>query len=183
MAAVGGLAASAEPAPAPVEAELAQSLSLSIDLSARTLKVIRGGEVVNSYPVAVGQPSYPTPQGHFSIAHVVWNPRWVPPDSEWAKDEEEAAPGDPDNPMGRVKIFFREPSFYIHGTHEVDSLGRAESHGCVRMRNGDAIEVAQMVMRAGGSARPPGWFKRTLNRMRSTREVYLSNPVPLVIKA
>ena len=162
--------------------ETAASVQLQVDLSARTLSVIQGGEVVQTYPVAIGKPSYPTPKGTFNIRRIIWNPRWVPPDSKWAKNKIARGPGDPKNPMGRVKIFFSEPDYYIHGTREVDSLGQAESHGCLRMRNSDVIELAQTVMAAGGKPAEAGFVRRVINRVRSTREVRLSSPVQVQIK-
>jgi lipoprotein-anchoring transpeptidase ErfK/SrfK len=157
------------------------SVRLEVDLSARRLSVIEGGEVVETYPVAIGKPSYPTPKGSFSIRRIIWNPRWVPPDSEWAKKKKPAGPGDPNNPMGKVKIFFSEPDYYIHGTRLVDSLGEAESHGCLRMRNSDVVALAQRVMAAGGTPVSQSWVRRVLNRIRSTREVRLSHPVSIAI--
>jgi lipoprotein-anchoring transpeptidase ErfK/SrfK len=157
------------------------SLRLKVDLSARQLSVIENGEVVESYPVAIGKPSYPTPKGSFSIRRIIWNPRWVPPDSEWAKKRKPTAPGDPNNPMGKVKIFFSEPDYYIHGTKLEDSLGAAESHGCLRMRNSDVVALAQRVMAAGGTPVTQSWVRRVLNRIRSTREVRLSAPVSISI--
>jgi murein L,D-transpeptidase YcbB/YkuD len=154
---------------------------LDVDLSDRQLSVIQGGSVVATYPVAIGQPSYPTPKGSFTIRRIVWNPRWVPPDSKWARKKTPKAPGDPANPMGKVKIFFSEPDYYIHGTRETDSLGQAESHGCIRMRNADAVELAQQVMAAGGKPVESGWVRRLINRVRSTREVRLTNGVPIAI--
>src|ERR1700741_4470730 len=91
---------------------------LSVDLSERTLYVMKGGEEVGSYPVAIGQRAHPTPTGRYRIRHLVWNPRWCPPDARWARGRRPRAPGDPRNPMGRVKLFFKEPDLYIHGTHE-----------------------------------------------------------------
>jgi lipoprotein-anchoring transpeptidase ErfK/SrfK len=161
--------------------ETAASLRLEVDLSERRLRLIEGGEVVQSYPVAIGKPSYPTPKGTFRIRRIIWNPRWVPPDSEWAKKKIARGPGDPKNPMGRVKIFFQEPDYYIHGTREVDSLGQAESHGCIRMRNSDVIAVAKRVMAAGGRPAEPSFIRKVVNRVRSTREVRLSNPVTVKI--
>lgn len=179
----GGAAAEVQGAAThPLAPEAGSDFSLAIDLSDRALYVMRDGEKVREYSVAVGQPDYPTPRGHFSIHRIVWNPRWVPPDSEWARDREPAGPGDADNPMGRVKIFFDSPAYYIHGTRETDSLGEAESHGCVRMRNSEAIALARMVMANGGAARDPSWFRRVLNRVSRTREVRLSQPVSLTIR-
>jgi lipoprotein-anchoring transpeptidase ErfK/SrfK len=154
-----------------------EAFYLSVDLSERTLYVMKNGEQVGSYPVAIGQRRHPTPTGQYRIRRLVWNPRWVPPDARWARGKQARAPGDPRNPMGRVKLFFKDPDLYIHGTHEVDSLGSAESHGCLRMRNSDVVALARMVMRNGGAPRDPGWFRRVLNRMSSTREVGLADPV------
>lgn len=159
----------------------AADFRLVIDLSSRTLSVVEGGSVTATYPVAVGRPSYPTPKGSFAIRRIIWNPKWVPPDSPWAKNKKPTPPGDPRNPMGLVKMFFQEPDYYIHGTHEVDSLGQAESHGCIRMRNGDVVSLAQRVMAAGGKPVEDGWIHRLINRIRSTREVHLSNAVPVEI--
>ena len=180
--ALGGAA----PAPAAMDGPArvrGESYYLSVDLSERTLYVMRDGEEVGSYPVAVGQPRHPTPTGQYRIRHLVWNPRWVPPDARWARNRRPRAPGDPRNPMGRVKLFFKDPDLYIHGTHEVDSLGSAESHGCLRMRNSDVVALARQVMEHGGSPRQASWFRRVLNSVTSTREVGLSDPVLLEIHA
>lgn len=154
---------------------------LSVDLSTRTLSVVKNGETVSTYPVAVGQPAHPTPTGEYRIRHIVWNPRWVPPDARWARGKRPRDPGDPRNPMGRVKMFFRDPDLYVHGTHDTDSLGEAESHGCIRMSNGTVIAIAKQVMAQGGEPRSPGWFRRVLDSVTSTRQVYLSHPVLIKI--
>jgi murein L,D-transpeptidase YcbB/YkuD len=182
VAAVGGAMVVAEPALAGGGVGARAPLSIEVDLSARTLQVVRDGETIREYPVAVGMAAHPTPTGTFSIRHIVWNPKWVPPDAGWAEGKKARQPGDPKNPMGRVKLFFKEPDLYLHGTRELDSLGKAESHGCIRLRNGDAIELAKLVMEAGGSAREPSWFHRVLNRVTSTKEVYLSDPVEVRIR-
>ena len=170
------------PASRNVEPRASASLRLEVDLSTRELSVLEDGEVTNVYPVAIGKPSYPTPTGSFRIRRIIWNPRWVPPDSEWAKNKTAKAPGDPANPMGKVKIFFSEPDYYIHGTRETDSLGAAESHGCLRMRNSDVVSLARKVMNAGGTPVSPSWVRRMVNRIRSTREVRLSEPVAITIR-
>ncbi|MBD0321239.1 MAG: L,D-transpeptidase, partial [Gemmatimonadetes bacterium] len=154
-----------------------------IDLSDRKLYVMENGETVESYSVAIGQPKHPTPRGSFAARRIVWNPRWVPPNERWARNKAARAPGDPRNPMGRVKIFFSDPDYYIHGTRDVDSLGEAESHGCVRMRNSEVIALAKRVMANGGARRDPSWFRRVLNRVTSTQEVRLSEPVPVRVRA
>lgn len=161
----------------------AAAFSITIDLSDRKLYVMDGEEIVDSYSVAVGKPRHPTPRGNFAARRIVWNPRWVPPNERWARDKQARAPGDPRNPMGRVKIFFSDPDYYIHGTREVDSLGEAESHGCVRMRNSEVIALAKRVMANGGARRDPAWYRRVLNRVTRTQEVHLSNPVTVRVRA
>lgn len=163
--------------------EAASSVSLLVDISERRLYVQRNGERVASYPVGVGTKNHPTPRGSFNIRHIIWNPRWVPPNEKWARDKKPRAPGDPLNPMGKVKVFFDEPDYYIHGTNEPLTVGSAVSHGCIRMRNDDVIAVAKEVMKAGGAQRPASWFRRVANRVRSTEEVYTARPVPLRVQS
>lgn len=166
-----------------VEAGARSSFALEVDVSERRLYVKEDGEVVRSFPVAVGRPGNPTPRGTFRVRHMIWNPRWVPPDADWAKEKSAKAPGDPKNPMGRVKIFFREPDYYIHGTREVDSLGQAESRGCIRMRNSDVVSLARLVMSKGGTPRDPSWFRRVLNRVTRSQEVYLERSIPFTVRS
>lgn len=165
----------------PVGGASEEPIRLEVSLSGRELRVLRGEEVVRSYDVAIGASNHPTPRGSFQIRRVIWNPRWVPPNAAWARGKSPKGPGEPGNPMGRVKLFFSEPDYYIHGTENEASLGRAESHGCVRMANGDVVELAQLVMEHGGEPRPAAWYQRILNYVRSTSEVRLSNPVTVVV--
>jgi lipoprotein-anchoring transpeptidase ErfK/SrfK len=158
-------------------------MSLLVDLSDRTLFVLSEGEVVRQFPVSVGQEGYSTPPGAYRISHMIWNPRWVPPPSDWARDHKPEPPGSPGNPMGRVKMFFREPDLYIHGTSLPSSLGRARSHGCVRLRNTDAVELARMVMVNGGEPKTPEWFQETIAQAETSREVRLPRPVRVRIRA
>src|SRR5690606_31123692 len=60
------------------------------------------------------------------------------------KDAVMLKPG-PNSPVGVVWIDLNKPHYGIHGTSEPHTIGRAESHGCVRLTNWDAARVAQMV--------------------------------------
>ena len=130
-----------------------RSSELQIDLSERVMRVVEGGEEVRRYEVAVGSRKHPTPRGTFRTGRIVWNPGWVPPDSDWARDEKPRPPGDPKNPMRGVKIYFREPAYYIHGTNAPGSIGQAASHGCIRMRESDAVKLGRWIEAKGGSVR------------------------------
>ena len=166
---------------AAASAVAAPSLRLTASLSERKLYVEEHDAVVLSFPIAIGLPQHPTPTGSFLIRQIVWNPRWVPPDKKWARNDRPRAPGDPYNPMRLVKIFFRPPDYYIHGTPYVGSLGKAASHGCLRMDPVDAAEVAQYVMEHGGQPRDESWFWRVIHARSQTRTVNLRNPIPLTI--
>lgn len=84
------------------------------------------------FPVATGQPSYPTPLGHFSI-EVMWrNPWWYPPNSPWAAGAKPIPPG-PGNPLGTRWMGLTAPGVGIHGTPDPASIGYSASHGCIRM--------------------------------------------------
>jgi lipoprotein-anchoring transpeptidase ErfK/SrfK len=155
-------------------------LSLTASISARTITVTRGTEVVKSYAVAVGADKHPTPTGRFVIRKLVWNPAWVPPDAKWAKGKQAKDPGHPENPMKLVKLFFQEPDYYIHGTDAVESLGQAASHGCLRMDPDEAGELALMVMDNAGIARDWDWVKGLLH-LGETRTVSLQVPTTLDI--
>ncbi len=166
----------------PAITQQGDDFQLVVDLGDRRLHVLENGQEVQSFPVAVGKRSYPTPTGRFYIRHITWNPSWVPPDSKWARHRTPKAPGARGNPMGNVKMFFSDGGYYIHGTREYDSLGEPESHGCVRMANGAAVELAQEVMAHGGKPMPESWFQSVLDHFRTERQVYLSHPVPVIIR-
>lgn len=157
-------------------------LQLVASIADRRIEVRVGNETVESYAIAVGTNRYPTPRGEFKIRRIVWNPSWVPPDSKWAKDKAPQAPGAAANPMKLVKLFFREPDYYIHGTGDVESLGDAASHGCLRMDPDDAYRLARYVMEHGGAPRDEAWYKRILKFRSEMKTVYLDNPVPLTIQ-
>ena len=165
-----------------VPVERVENFSLVVDLSDRVIYALSGDEVVRSWPVSVGLEGYSTPTGQYRIGHMIWNPRWVPPRSAWARDRKPEPPGAISNPMGRVKMFFREPDLYIHGTYLPSSLGNARSHGCIRMRNIDAVELARIVMIHGGSDRPQEWYDQAVAVADTSREVQLSRPVRLRIR-
>ena len=170
-----GLGALRIPIRAPEDA-----VALSADLNTRKLIVTRGGEVIKEYDVAVGKPQYPTPTGSFTVQKIVWNPKWVPPDSKWARGKKPAAPGSPRNPMKLVKIFFQEPDYYIHGTGNLESLGEADSHGCLRMDPNQAGELALLLMDNAGVSRDWDWVKGILH-LGSQHVVSLAAPTTLTI--
>ena len=163
----------AQPAPPPPP-----DIELEVDLSARELHVYRAGQRVATHAVAVGSREWPTPTGEWTIGQVIFNPRWIPPEEAWAKDEEVAEPGDPDNPLGAAQLVYRAPNS-IHGTNQPESLGKAVSHGSIRVANDVAIQLARQVMEAGGAARDEAWFRNATENNRVRQEVSIPSPVPI----
>jgi lipoprotein-anchoring transpeptidase ErfK/SrfK len=172
----------AAPAAAAEPAEVVDPLRIEIVVPERKLYVYHGDHLHSTYDVAVGTAEHPTPRGEFDIDRIIWDPAWVPPNSEWAEGEERKAPADPDNPMEAAKLFFRYPAYYIHGTNAASSIGRAASHGCVRMNPSDVEALARLVQEHGGEPRSDEWFERVQERDEPSTEIMLSDAVPLVIR-
>ena len=125
-------------------------LRLVVNIPAYRLEAYVNDTLVRTIDIAPGMPRYPTPRGGFAITGVEWNPWWIPPKSRWAAKERPTPPG-PGNPMGRVKLNFR-PLYFLHGSPFEQSIGTAASHGCFRLKNEDAIELARLVHRVGTPA-------------------------------
>lgn len=156
---------------------------LRASVSERMLYVTRGDTTLKTFLVAVGTDEYPTPRGTYKIRKMIWNPSWrPPPNSDWARGKKPTGPGDPKNPMKIVKIFFSEPDYYIHGTADVESLGSAASHGCLRMDPADVAELAKLIMEHGGQPREENWFLRLIHSRREEKPIYLNNPVLITIE-
>ena len=164
----------------PAQAQL--PMEIVVNIPAGRLDVMEGGERIRSYPVSVGTAGHATPTGAAGIQRMVWNPSWTPPDSEWARDERPAAPG-PNNPMGRVKMHLFQ-DYYVHGTPARNErfLGRPASHGCIRMRNADVMELAQLVLRADGAPVSDETVQGLIADPRRTREMRLSGRVRVRIE-
>ena len=158
----------------------AGSLSLRLNIPAYRLDVVEGERVLREVPVAVGTPDHPTPSGEFQVTSVVWNPWWVPPPFDWARTERVTPPG-PTNPTGRVKLYFGYYLF-LHGTPDEASLGRAASHGCVRLRNADAIALARTVHAHASPDLLPALLDSLEENPARTRSIGLETPVPLSIR-
>ena len=116
-----------------------------IDLSECKLSLYLEGKLVKTYPVAVGQPAYPTPTGDFRVVSMAKNPTWIPPDSPWAKGLEPIPPG-PGSPVGTRWIGTSAKGVGIHGTPSDSSIGTHASHGCIRMHMWDVENLFERVV-------------------------------------
>lgn len=152
-----------------------------VDLSERELRIFEGDQLVAAHDVAVGTEEWPTPTGEWRIHRVDINPEWIPPPEEWAKEEERKAPGDPENPMGKARLVYRMPNT-IHGTDDLASLGKASSHGSIRVANETVVRLAEMLLKAGGSWDGPEWFEQMLRNETEEYQVKLEQPVPIRVQ-
>ncbi|HEU0054094.1 MAG TPA: L,D-transpeptidase [Longimicrobium sp.] len=158
-------------------------MEIVVNIPAGRLDVFQGGERIKTYPVSVGMAAYATPTAEASIRRMVWNPSWTPPpDAAWARDEKPAGPGW-GNPMGRVKMHLFD-DYYVHGTPARNErhLGRPASHGCIRMRNQDVMELARLVLRADGSPVSDATVDALQRNPGSTRELALAGRVKVRIE-
>jgi lipoprotein-anchoring transpeptidase ErfK/SrfK len=107
------------------------------------------GKVIRSYPATMGSEHDPLPIGEWKIQGVSRHPPFFyNPDLFWDADESHAkvkiAPG-PNNPVGVVWIDLSKEHYGIHGTPEPRTVGKTQSHGCIRLTNWDAAELADLV--------------------------------------
>jgi murein L,D-transpeptidase YcbB/YkuD len=160
-------------------AEPGDSLSLYLNLPSYTLEVWEGAERIRTFPVTIGQRAYQTPTGAFQITRIEWNPSWVPPESPWARGKEEEPPGR-NNPMGRVKMQF-DDYLYVHGSAKTKEVGGPHSHGCVRLKNADALELARLIA-LHEELLSSGEITALEKNSRRTRSVRLARPIPLRIR-
>lgn len=107
--------------------------SAIVELSQFSLIVHLQGYYVKRYTVGIGR-DQGTPLGKFSVLNKVENPQYTDPDGRVISGD------DPQNPLGERWIDLGG-SYGIHGTIEPDSIGRAESRGCIRMLDADVREV------------------------------------------
>lgn len=120
--------------------------TIVIRLSELKLYLYKGLNLVKSYPVAAGQPAYPTPTGEWTIINKAENPTWVNPDPDgWGADMPAMIPGGPGNPLGTRALYLDAPGIRIHGTSDSGSIGTFASHGCVRMLTPDVEELYEIV--------------------------------------
>jgi lipoprotein-anchoring transpeptidase ErfK/SrfK len=107
------------------------------------------GKLLAFYVATIGSEHDPLPVGDWKIRGVAHNPVFhYNPDLFWdAKSTDEKAtlrPG-PNNPVGVVWIDLSKDHYGIHGTPEPSRIGHTTSHGCIRLTNWDAAELASMV--------------------------------------
>ena len=115
---------------------------VTIDRAHFKLRLFRNLRWRNTYGIAVGAPGYATPTGRFAIQNKAVNPAWSAPDEPWAGAyRNEVVPGgSPENPL-KARWLGIVGGVGIHGTALEYSIGTRASHGCIRMRVADVIDL------------------------------------------
>ena len=134
-------------APKVTTAELSKKYPTLIMVSRGSfeLTLYKNLKPVKTYTVALGAAGYDTPTGLYAIQDKQVNPTWNVPNSEWAGDlAGKTIPPGPDNPL-KARWMGIAAGAGIHGTSDIGSLGSAASHGCVRMSEGDVIDLFDRV--------------------------------------
>jgi lipoprotein-anchoring transpeptidase ErfK/SrfK len=115
----------------------AEKRVIVVRLEDRKLALVEDGQVMKVYAVAIGKASTPSPVGTFTIQRRVKNP-------VYQHDGKTVQPG-PANPVGTRWMGLNLKGYGIHGTNEPKSIGKAASHGCIRMGKKDLEEIYEMV--------------------------------------
>jgi lipoprotein-anchoring transpeptidase ErfK/SrfK len=108
-----------------------------ISIADRQLALVDNGQVVKTFPVAVGKDSTPSPNGDFTVINRTENPTYY-------HKGKVIKPGK-SNPLGTRWMGLSQKGYGIHGTNVPSSIGKAASHGCFRMAKKDVEELFKLV--------------------------------------
>jgi len=115
----------------------------------------RQDALIAFYPATIGSDETPSPTGKLTVTRIAENPTYTYDPAKLnfkgvtATEKFEIQPG-PNNPVGRVWIALSEPGYGIHGSPQPSAISRQRSHGCVRLTNWDALDLAKMPAKACG---------------------------------
>nr|WP_289851964.1 L,D-transpeptidase [Rhizobium sp. SSA_523] len=107
------------------------------------------GKLVAVYPATIGSSDTPSPSGTHTVERIALNPGYTyNPKINFKQGDNDKIlqiPPGPNGPVGTVWIALSKPTYGIHGTPEPSKIGKTNSHGCIRLTNWDATELAKMV--------------------------------------
>lgn len=121
---------------------------IEVDGSAAALRAYSAnGQLLASYPATVGSADFPSPEGKMEVRAIAPSPVYYfsPNDRDWGPDKRLTIAAGPNNPVGSTWIDLTKEGYGIHGTPDPRLIGKTSSHGCVRLTNWDAQELAEAV--------------------------------------
>jgi L,D-transpeptidase ErfK/SrfK len=144
-------------------------IRITVNVPAFRLTLWQNGKELKTYEIGVGMKKYPIVIGQRRIKEMIWNPEWVPPDSEWVNEShsdvepgEHIEAGDRRNPLGKIKIPLGD-GFLIHQAAKPTDLGHLVSHGCIRMLKEDISDLANKIVTARGVNITPQQIEHAMN--------------------
>ena len=131
-------------------APLPKAAKIIVDRSDSTITAVdASGKTIAHFPASTGSEHDPLPVGTWKITGIAKNPVFhYNPKLFWdanPKHTKARIPAGPNNPVGVVWIDLSKEHYGIHGTPEPSKIGKTQSHGCIRMTNWDAAELAKIV--------------------------------------
>jgi len=121
---------------------------IEVDKADKALRAFdASGKLLAFYPATIGSDERPAPEGVLTISGVsrdptyTFDPKRLTYSQSGVKGKLTLAAG-PNNPVGTVWLALSEPTFGIHGSNEPKEIGKKFSHGCIRLSNWDAEELA-----------------------------------------
>jgi lipoprotein-anchoring transpeptidase ErfK/SrfK len=136
--------------PAVKRQPLVGAASVRVDASDASVQVLdEGGKMLARYPATMGSEKDPLPVGKWKINGVTKNPIFnYNPDLFWDAEPEHSKakiPAGPNNPVGAAWVDLSKEHYGIHGTPEPSTVGKTQSHGCIRLTNWDVMQLADAV--------------------------------------
>lgn len=120
-----------------------------VSKAGKTLKAYKGEKLVALFTVSSGSSHFPLPIGEWDIVGEAYNPPYSYDPEVLSGGKEDGKtfklPPGPNSPVGVVWIDLSKEHYGIHGTPDPETIGRAQSSGCVRLTNWDAARLAGMV--------------------------------------
>ena len=125
-------------------------VKITVNVPAFQMTLWQNGKEVKSYPIGVGMKEFPMFIGLREIRMLIWNPSWIPPDSEWVAEGLRGTPippTDPRNPLGKMKIPLGY-GYLLHQAKGAHDMGNLVSHGCVRVLRDDIYDLSEKIVAA-----------------------------------
>lgn len=136
---------------APARPDLpAKVARIEVDKAKKQVRAFDAADkLLAAYPATVGSSDLPTPSGQWAVRTVAPHPTWTYDPSRLDFGRKSAGKltikAGPNNPVGAVWIDLTKDTYGIHGAPEPRLVGKVASHGCVRLTNWDALQLAGAV--------------------------------------
>src|SRR5262249_27301442 len=124
-------------------------IGIKVDTKTNMLGVFQGEKLIAAYPVTIGSAQTASPIGEWKVSRITKMPTFRY-DKEMLQHGRRSGnfhllPPGPRNPVGVMWIALNKKGIGIHGTNEPGSIGRAASHGCIRLANWDVVRLATKI--------------------------------------